>query len=67
MTQDEIMTNLEDGQSAQLCDRYETEIVAEARAIAEGRSMKLATGEHLRVLLSWLDGRPSAKVESCPF
>lgn len=36
--------------------RYESAVVEEARAIVEGRTMKLATKEHLRVLLDWLDG-----------
>ena len=36
--------------------RYESEMVEEARAIVEGRSMKLATKEHLWVVLDWLDG-----------
>jgi hypothetical protein len=35
---------------------YESGIVEEARAIAAGRSAKLASREHLRVLLDWLDG-----------
>ena len=35
---------------------YESEMVEEARAIVEGRSMMLATREHLRVVLDWLDG-----------
>jgi len=35
---------------------YESEIVEEARAIVAGRSGKLATKEHLRVVLEWLDG-----------
>lgn len=37
--------------------QYEAAVVDEARRIAAGQSMMLATGEHLRVLLRWLDGR----------
>lgn len=67
MTEEELIIGLEDDQSAQLCDRYESELVDEARAIAEGRSLKLATNEHLRVLLAWLDGRQSITTEARPF
>lgn len=35
---------------------YESAVVEEARAIVEGRTVKLATKEHLRVVLEWLDG-----------
>ncbi|TQF00209.1 MAG: hypothetical protein FKY71_04685 [Spiribacter salinus] len=66
MTEEDII-GIEDDQSAQLCDRYESALVAEAREIAEGRSLKLATDEHLRVLLSWLDGRQPINRETCPF
>ena len=37
-------------------ERYESAVVEEARAIVDGRTMKTATEEHLRVLLEWLDG-----------
>ena len=67
MTEEEIIIGIEDGHSSQLQDRYESDVVAEAREIAEGRSLKLATGEHLRVLLSWLDGRQPAISEARPF
>ena len=64
MTEEDIIAGIEDDQSAQLCDRYESALVAEAREIAEGRSLKLATDEHLRVLLSWLDGHESITSEA---
>lgn len=47
---------LEELQADEARARYESGIVEEARAIAAGRSAKLATREHLRVLLDWLDG-----------
>ena len=67
MTEHELMMDLEDAQSSELCHRYESQIITEARAIAEGRSMKLATAEHLRVVLSWLDGGTPAQTSECPF
>ena len=33
-------------------ERYESGIIEEARQIAAGKSLKLSTAEHLRVLLS---------------
>ena len=35
--------------------RYESAVVEEARAIVAGHIAKLATKEHLRVVLDWLD------------
>jgi len=67
MTHDEAIASLGDDQSARACERYETELVAEARAIAQGRSRKPPTGEHLRVLLSWLDGPSPASGDESPF
>lgn len=52
---------------AEAQDRYESAMVAEARAIVEGRTMKLATNEHLRVVLSWLDGAQAVQVKGMPF
>ncbi len=37
--------------------RYEHDIVAEARKIVAGETLMLPHFEHVRVLLSWLDGR----------
>jgi hypothetical protein len=37
-------------------ERYESAMIEEARQIVAGKSLKLSTVEHLRVLLSWLDG-----------
>jgi len=36
-------------------ERYESGIIEEARQIVAGKSLKLSTAEHLRVLLNWLD------------
>ena len=41
-------------------DRYEAAMVAEARAIVAGASEKVPTWEHLRILLTWLDGSGAA-------
>lgn len=53
---DEQCECLEEQQVVEARSRYESQVVEEARAIAEGRSIKPATREHLRVLLEWLDG-----------
>ena len=37
-------------------ERYESAMIEEAREIVAGKSLKLSTVEHLRVLLNWLDG-----------
>lgn len=41
-------------------DLYERQIVEEARMIVAGTTMILASREHLRILLLWLDGCASA-------
>lgn len=43
--------------------RYEEDLVEECRAIVEGRSQAQITREHLRVLLSWLDGPATCSSE----
>ena len=43
-------------------ERYESGIIEEARQIVAGKSLKLSTAEHLRVLLSWLDGNDTSEV-----
>ena len=43
-------------------ERYESGIIEEARQIAAGKSLKLSTAEHLRVLISWLDGSDTSEV-----
>jgi len=53
---DEQREAFEQQQADEARARYESKVVEEARAIAEGRTAKLATKEHLRVLLEWLDG-----------
>jgi hypothetical protein len=45
-----------DAMSCEAQRRYESGIVEEARAIVAGRSTLNITVEHLRVVLSWLDG-----------
>ncbi len=45
-----------DAMSCEAQRRYESAIVEEARAIVAGRSTLNITTEHLRVVLSWLDG-----------
>ena len=52
--------DIEQGLSEEARACYEAGVVAEARAIAEWRSNKPATAEHLRVLLYWLDGCSSS-------
>lgn len=58
-----------DVRSAEAQERYEAEIVEQARQIAAGRSMALPTREHLRVVLSWLDGvgPQSRERQAAPF
>ena len=52
-------------------ERYESGVLEQARQIAAGKSLKLSTAEHLRVLLSWLDGNDTSEVaqlnEDAPF
>jgi len=43
-------------------ERYESGIIEEARQIVAGKSLKLSTAEHLRVLLSWLDASDTSEV-----
>jgi hypothetical protein len=52
-------------------ERYESSVIDEARAIVAGKSLKLASVEHLRIALSWLDcaraGEPDCSEQSAPF
>lgn len=45
-----------EAQEANERERYEREVVEQARDIVAGRSGEQPGREHLRVLLSWLDG-----------
>lgn len=52
-----------DAMSCEAQRHYESGIVEEARAIVAGRSTLNITTEHLRVVLSWLDGCAIAEAE----
>lgn len=52
----DIQTLNTDHASSMAQDLYEESQVNEARAIATGQSNKRPTTEHLRIILSWLDG-----------
>ena len=57
--------------SASEQERYELKIINEARQIVAGKSLKLASIEHLRVVLSWLDcatsGEQGCEDQPAPF
>jgi len=48
-------------------DEYESRLVEEARGIAAGILKQRPTVEHLRVLLSWLDGVRDDEPVRSPF
>lgn len=52
-------------------ERYESQVIEEARKIVAGKSLKLASAEHLRIALSWLDcakaGETDCSEQSAPF
>ncbi len=45
---------------------YEADIIEEARSIVAGEVNQPPTVEHLRVLLSWLDGCQSVPADAAP-
>jgi hypothetical protein len=56
-----------DQASAVAQDMYEESQVNEARAIATGQSSAKPTTEHLRIILSWLDGYSLPNQQQMPF